>query len=147
MAARQWLEEEGFGSYTFVVPGPLIRATLGSKLTHMPLATKSTYTHLLAATKRAYEISAEMSEPDVELDLQDRKEPKWGNHSFRRHSDKVARESLHLHAGGGAFEMTKQVIDYFFGWMLKEMMKDMQTHYAGLDRPSRRGLARVTMFF
>ena len=88
-----------------------------------------------------------MSEPDVELDLQDMKEPKWGNHSLRRHSDKVARESLHLQEKGGMIEVTKGVIDYFFGWLLKEMMKDMQTHYAGLDRPSRRGLARVTMYF
>ena len=88
-----------------------------------------------------------MSEPDVELDLQDKSEPKWGNHSFRRHSDKVARESLHRHESGGMVEVTKQLIDYFFGWLLKDMMKDMQTHYAGLDRPSRRGLARVTMFY
>ena len=134
-------------TYTVTVPGPLIRATLGSKLTHMPLRTGSTYTHLVAAMKRAFEISSQMPEPDVELDLQNMKEPKWGNHSLRRHSDKVARESLHLQEKGGMIEVTKGVIDYFFGWLLKEMMKDMQTHYAGLDRPSRRGLARVTMFY
>ena len=43
-------------------------------------------------------------------------------------------------------EVNKQLIDYFYGWMLKERHKDMQLHYAGLDRFTRRGLARVTMF-
>ena len=42
MMARDWLEESGYGKYSSMVPGPLIRATLGKKLTHMPLATKST---------------------------------------------------------------------------------------------------------
>ena len=91
-----------------------------------------------------------MAEPDVELDLQGLDEPKWGNHSLRRHSDKVARESMHKHAerqSGPVFVVVdKRLIDYFYGWLLKEMSKDMQLHYAGLDRPSRRGLARVSMF-
>ena len=42
-------------------------------------------------------------------------------------------------------DITKQLIDYFFGWCLKEMAHDMQVHYAGLDRPARRLLAQVTM--
>ena len=95
-----------------------------------------------------------MPEPDVEFDLQGLKEPKWGNHSLRRHSDKVARESMHRHKAVDSLTgesvpspVTKQVIDYFFGWLLKEMNKDMQTHYAGLDRFARRGLARVTRYF
>ena len=37
------------------------------------------------------------------------------------------------------------MIDSFFGWLLKEMQKDMQLHYAGLVRGGRRVLARVTM--
>ena len=61
----------------------------------MPLATGSTYTHLSSAMKEAYEISKGMREPDLELDLQGAKEPKFGNHStLRRHADKVARESV-----------------------------------------------------
>ena len=123
-----------------------MRATHGRVLTHMPLATGSTYTHLMGAMKRAYSISKEMEEPDLELDLQGLKEPKWGNHSLRRHSDKKARESLPKHVAAGVTEVTKQLIDYFYGWLLKEMNKDMQLHYAGLDRPARRILARVTMF-
>ena len=148
MVAVNWLEDKGFGHITLMVPGPLVRATHGKTLTHMPLATTSTYTHLVGAMKLAYEETLKRVEPDVELDLQGLKEPKWGNHSLRRHGDKVARESIHKHPEGSSLvKVTKQLIDYFFGWLLKEMSKDMQTHYAGLDRPSRRGLARVTMFF
>ena len=142
-----WLHYNGYGSLVYVVPGPLVRVTLGKTLTHMPLATKSTYTHLLGATKAAYDISCKMTEPDMELDLQGLEAPKFGNHSFRRHSDKVARESAELHAARGITSVTKQLIDYFYGWCLKEMRKDMQLHYAGLDRPARRVLARVSMFF
>ena len=44
-------------------------------------------------------------------------------------------------------EVTKNLIDYFFGWLLKEMTKDMQMHYAGLDCLSRKlFMARVTKF-
>ena len=145
MLARDWLEGQGFGAETFIVPGPLIRATLGKKLTHMPLATGSTYTHLIKAMKSAYEISKEMNVPDPEIDLQGL-EPRFGNHSLRRHSDKVAREALSRELHGSMSEVTKRVIDYFYGWLLKDMTKDMQLHYAGLDRPSRRVLARVTRF-
>ena len=42
--------------------------------------------------------------------------------------------------------VSKETIDFFFGWLIKALMMDMQMHYAGLDRPARRGLARVTMF-
>ena len=84
----KWLEEKGYGRCVHIVPGPLIRATLGTVLTHMPLTTKSIYTHLIGAIKGAYEISKEMEEPDEELDLQGLPEPKFGNHSLRRHSDK-----------------------------------------------------------
>ena len=142
-----WLEGKGFGAHADIVPGPFVRATLGYKLTHMPMSTASTYTHLVEAIKEAYVISKEMDEADLELDLQGLAEPHFGNHSLRRHADKLARESLHLHAARGVVEVTKELIDYFFGWLLKEMEKIMQLHYAGLDRPSRRSLARVTMFF
>ena len=147
MMARDWLEESGYGKYSSMVPGPLIRATLGKKLTHMPLATKSTYTHLAGAMEEAYEISSKMEEPDVEFDLQGLDAPKWGNHSLRRHSDKVARESLKKHTEMGLEgQVTKQLIDFFYGWLLKDMNKDMQWHYAGLDRWARRALARVSMY-
>ena len=112
----------------------------------MPLATTSTYTHLVSAIKEAHTISEGMEDPDPEFDLQGLEKPKFGNHSLRRHSDKVARESLPLHADLGRVELTKRVIDYFYGWLLKEMKKDMQLHYAGLDRRARRVLAFVSMY-
>ena len=144
----KWLCQQDLDKYTTLVPGPLIRSTVGKVLTHMPLSTGSTYTHLIGAMDRAYTISEKMMEPDKELDLQGLNKPKWGNHSLRRHSDKVARESLHLHeAPSLGIEVDKQLVDYFFGWLLKERNKDMQLHYAGLDRVARRGLAKVTMFF
>ena len=34
--------------------------------------------------------------------------------------------------------VTKQIIDYVFGWCLKEMAHDMQLHYAGIDHLARR---------
>ena len=145
-AVCNWLEKIDFNCYAFIVPGPLIRATVGKTLSHMPLATGSTYTHLGGAMKAAYEISSKMKEPDEELDLQG-KAPKFSNHSLRRHADKLARDSLHRHEADGVLGVTKQLIDFFFGWLIKEMVKDMQLHYAGLDTPSRRILARVTMFF
>ena len=140
-----WAWAVGVGKHTLVVPGPLIRATLGKKLTHMPLATGSTYTHLVTAMKEAHAISEKMSEPDVEFDLQGAKEPKFGNHSLRRQADKVARETLPWHEAEG-YPVTKEVIDYFFGWLLKERRKDMQLLYAGMDKFARRILARVSMF-
>ena len=145
--AIAWLERVGVGAVTTIVAGPLIRATLGNKLTYMPLATGSTYTHLVGAMKMAYEISSKMSEPDTEFDLQGLEEPKFGNHSLRRHSDKVARESLSKYKRHGWDDVTKEVINYFYGWCLKEMSKDMQLHYAGMDRFARRCLAKVSMFF
>ena len=145
-SALAWAKAIGLERHVFVVPGPLVRSTLGKKLTHMPLATTSTYTHLVSAIKEAHTISEGMEDPDPEFDLQGLEKPKFGNHSLRRHSDKVARESLPLHADLGRVELTKRVIDYFYGWLLKEMKKDMQLHYAGLDRRARRVLAFVSMY-
>ena len=145
--ALAWASAMGVSDHMLIVPGPLIRVTLGKRLTHMPLATKSTYTHLIAAMKEAYALSLKMDTPDMEFDLQGLKEAKFGNHSLRRHADKKARESLLKHVAAGISSVTKEVIDYFFGWLLKERRKDMQLHYAGMDLFARRVLARVTMFF
>ena len=145
--ALAWADSLGIKDHMFIVPGPLIRASLGKKLTHMPLATKSTYLHLVEAMKAAYALSSEMDEPDVEFDLQGLEKAKFGNHSLRRHADKEAREALPKHIAEGNSTVTKQVVDYFFGWLLKDMRKDMQLHYAGMDLFARRVLARVTMYF
>ena len=36
------------------------------------------------------------------------------------------------------------MVNYFFGWRLEEMSKEMQLHYAGLDRGGRLELAKCT---
>ena len=93
-AAMVWLESMGLSRWARIVPGPLIRATSGYGFTHMPLATDSTYTHLVAAIEKAYEVSSAMEEPDAEFVLQGLDEPKFGNHSLRRHGDKLARMEM-----------------------------------------------------
>ena len=138
-SAWTWVVENDLSTHASIVPGPLMRATHGYSLSHMPLAVDSTYTHLSVAMKMAGDISAAMVEPDPELDLQGQESPIFTNHSLRRKSDGVARESME------ATGATKQMIDSFYGWLLKEMQKDMQLHYAGLVRGGRRVVARVTM--
>ena len=78
---------------------------------------------------------------DLDFDLQGHLEAKFGNHSLRRMADGIAQEALRQ---GLIPDVTKQIVDFFFGWLLKEMSHDMQLHYAGLDRPARRLLAQVT---
>jgi hypothetical protein len=135
--AMAWLTEQGFGAHADVVKGPLLRATHGSMLSHMPLAPDSSYTHIMGALRDAYAISSEMAEPDLELDLAGLDSPKWGHHTFRRTSDKMARDAAEE---TGA---SKEDIDAHFGWKQRERQKDQQLAYAGLrDRTQR---ARVTM--
>ena len=93
---------------------------------------------LIKALKEAFKISQSM-EPDPELDLQGLLEPEFGNHSFRRFADWVA--CMTKEETG----VSKELIDAFFGWALKELLRDMQLHYAGKDRPRRMELAKVTM--
>ena len=135
--AMAWLQSHGLAAYADVVKGPLLRATHGRLLTHMPLAPDSSYTHIMGALRDAYLLSSEMEEPDLELDLAGLEEPKWGHHSLRRTADKIARDTM---AMTGA---DKGDIDDMFGWKQKERKKDQQLAYAGLrDRVHR---ARITM--
>ena len=140
--AVAWAKEVGFGSFTNVVPGPLLRATdgNGSRLTHMPLQPRSTYAHLTNALVKAYHISRAMSEPDPELDLMGRdpeEDPSFGNHGNRRKSDRIARETAEV---TGA---TEGMIDDQYGWDQAARRKKQQLHYAGrIDRARR---AKVTM--
>ena len=105
----------------------------------MPLSVVSTYSHLQGVMTGAYALSKATGVPDPDLDLQGAEAPRFSNHSLRRHSDKNARENMEETG------VTKQMIDCFFGWLLKEMMRGMQLHYSGEDRPTRRRLARVSM--
>ena len=141
--AISWLESLGFGRESSIVPGPLIRATNGFTITHEALEAGSTYTHLAKPVGEAHELIKTEGIIDPEFDLQGQVEPTWGNHSLRRHADGVAQQAKRE---GKLTEISTQLIDYFFGWCLKEMAHNMQIHYAGLDRPARRLLAQVTMW-
>ena len=103
----------------------------------MPLTVESSYTHVIGALKRAWEISSKMEEPDLELDLEGLEQPKWAHHSFRRTADKIARATMEQ---TGA---SKEDLDDMFGWKQSERAKDMQLHYAGRAHRAKRAL--VTM--
>ena len=135
--ARDYLAARGLGNFLDIVPGPLFRATHGSRLSHMPLVTGSSYTHLIGALKRAWDLSSAMEEADEELDLDGLEKPKWGHQTFRRTADKIARATA---SQTGA---SKIDIDDMFGWKQAERAKDMQMHYSGYgDRVHR---AAITM--
>ena len=67
--ALQWVQSIGLGRFANVVPGPLLRATDGKKITHMPLQTGSAYAHLSKAMEKAYFTSRARGVVDQELDL------------------------------------------------------------------------------
>ena len=63
--------------------------------------------------------------------------PKWAHHTFRRTSDRMARDAM---AETGA---SKEDIDELFGWLQAQRAKDQQKAYAGITERSVR--ARCTM--
>ena len=77
-------------------------------------------------------------QPDIEYDATTDPEPKFANHSNRRHADRVATRSAK------ADDISVEDIDVFFGWELKKMSEQMQKYYAGLDRLMRLKLSKVT---
>ena len=124
-----------------IVPGPLIRATAGSMYNHMPFEPGSTYTLLNAVMEKAYKALNDMGKSlsDAELDLQGLTAPKWGNHSWRRFCDKIARETM---KETGATELD---IDLYLGWNELIHHREMQLHYEGLQRGSRVRRSRLLM--
>ena len=115
-----------------------MRATNGYALTHMPYSPKSTHVHIVPAMTAAFERVQSSGIPDPEYDNASDPDPKFGNHSNRRHADRVAMRSAK------ALEVSDNDIDFFFGWRLKEMNENMRLHYAGLDRVLRLRLSNVT---
>lgn len=132
------LGEAGLARWSRMAMGPLIRATSGSRMTHMPLSPDSTYVLLKQGMDVAFKMAnSTESGPDPELDLLGASKPSWSHHSWRRFADKVARETR---KETGASDTD---IDLFFGWMEAYYRKLMALHYAGRgDRVKR---ARVTM--
>ena len=62
----------------------------------MPLEPGSTYSLLKVVMDKAYKALNDMNKSlsDEDLDLQGLIEPKWGNHSWWRFCDKMAREAV-----------------------------------------------------
>ena len=121
------LREAGLGSVTRVTLGPLIRATSGWNVTHMALSPDSTYKLLGEAMQEAFVVSNQGSVgSDPELDLNGAVKPHWSHHSWRRFSDKVARETREK---TGVSEVD---IDLFYGWQEAMYRKLMQIHYCTL---------------
>ena len=127
------------GRFGDIVKGPLIRATEGNSITHMPLQPGSTYAHLTQAMTDAYHECRLSGEPDQELDLgsHDAMKPKIGHHWARRKADQVARDTAE------ATDTDKETIDEALGWNQKEAKRESQLHYAGSTNILK--LARVTM--
>ena len=136
--AVAWLSHHGLGAYTDVTMGPLFRATLGHALTHMPYSPSSTHVHLVPAMRAAFRRVQESGVPDPEYDATTDPDPKFANHSNRRHADRVAMR------GQSESGITDEDINFFFGWELKKMSERMALHYRGLDRVLRLRLSRVT---
>ena len=144
-AVREAVEEmnrAGLGAFVSVVPGPLIRATLGFSVTHMPLSTNSTFGTvkelLTDACKKANEQTL-----DPDLDLQGLLEADWNNHSLRRLSDTTARRYM-KDTRFGREPVEPWEIDAYHGWNEAEMAKDMQMHYSQMSLRERIKQARIT---
>ena len=130
----------GLGALVTITPGPLLRATRGKDvLTHMPLGSSSTYRSLLKVMDKAHVLANPPGDPDPELDLQGLLVPKWGHHSWRRFCDKVAREWM-VRLG-----LTEVDIDLYMGWNELIHHREMQLHYAGMERGERITRSKISM--
>ena len=80
-------------------------------------------------------------DPDPEFDRQGHAEARWGQHSWRRFGDKVARDDKpRLKALG----LDDTDTDLYCGWDQYEHSKDMQIHYAGQQRSHRVRRCEIT---
>ena len=113
-----------------LVPTPLLRATheSGNMLMPMPYTYKAAYTAQAALFSAVVARCHSPDDPDPEMDLQGHAAARWGQHSWRRMGEKVARDSQHIH------KMPKVELDLYSGWELYQHSRDMQLHYAGQQR-------------
>ena len=102
--------------------------------------TSSADLHIRDALDAAYQKIKDSGVIDPELDLPQGLEPKWGQHSFRRHADRKAQQTKEK------TKATVDEIDWLFGWRLKELRATMQNWYKGWDRRARLQLARITQW-
>ena len=71
---------------------------------------------------------------DPELDRQGHERVLWGQHSWRRLGEKVARDSKPIWEAEG---VTSTDVDKYSDWNQMELSKDMQIHYSGEQRSFR----------
>ena len=125
-----------------LVEGPLLLATTGGsygKIKTMPLQSTSVFRATKEALTAAWRAAnADPNDPDPELDLAGRTEPKWTSHSLRRLADTVARR-FREETG-----TTEDEIDMYFGWHERVLLRAMQVHYATLAIRERMAQARIT---
>ena len=140
-SALAWMVSKGWQRFANVAKGPLIRASNGYSLTHMPLSTAAADAHLVGAMRAAHKQLTEEGCIDPELSAMKDRGVKLVQHSFRRKADEVAMNTRHLSLA------TDDDINFMFGWRLRELNEDMQKWYAGLNRVSRLvRLTRVTLW-
>ena len=119
-----------------VVPAPLLRSTEhgGRLLTPMPQTYSGAHENMTKAFKAAFEKANPPGDPDPELDRQGHEKVLWGQHSWRRLGEKVARDSKPIWEAEG---VTSTDVDKYSDWNQMELSKDMQIHYSGEQRSFR----------
>ncbi len=134
-----------------IVKGPMYRAMADpNRGSHMPLQVDTCYKGMMAALKLAVETTVRRHEavdvdPESERDAIS-KSYHWSSHLLRRRAGtrSLATRNTQRMLVPAGMAHSKELIDYFFGWKLRDMQKDMQLHYSGMDRGGRLELARVT---
>ena len=140
--ARAMSEFEEKGFQVTKVPGPLLLTTTGGKGAvpmWMPFQVSSGFAPTKALLESAY-LRANPIEgpPDPDLDVAAGESPKWTSHSLRRGADTVARR-FRMVTG-----VTEDMIDIFFGWKEKILLRAMQVHYAAMSIRERMANAKIT---
>ena len=124
------------------VPGPLLLSTTGGmapKRKIMPFGVGSASGPAVEMLQAAHKAANQNPlDPDPDLDLDARREPRWATHSLRRLADTCARRYREV---SGA---TEAQIDIYFGWQERLLKKAMQTHYEPLSIRARMALAKIT---
>ena len=128
------------GSSINLVPAPLLRATDGggSQLMPMPYTYKAAYDMTKGLFEEAFQRCNQPGDPDPELDLQGHEVAKFGQYSWRRFGEKVARDSKDHH------QLDHVEVDLYSGWDQHEHSMDMQIHYAGQQRSHRVKRRKIT---
>ena len=100
----------------------------------MPQTYDGAHAHMKKAFQAAFEKANPPGDPDPELDRQGHELMKWGQHSWRRLGEKVARDSKEIWMAEG---VTEKDVDKYSDWNQHEMSQDMQLHYSGEQRSYR----------